>query len=106
MDKVDFKELNAKVESGEWTLWRLGEPSKGVAVTYPNQGTLYVHYLRGVGLFDSLTPEDLQRVVHNVGLKAMVADVVKASRKILLSSVGFQTIMEDNGTWTMELSCG
>lgn len=105
--KIDLDEIRVKVLSDEWDLWRLLAPARGIAVTYPEEGQLFIHYLRGKGLFGTVNKETLLSAARDEGLKGMSAEVRSDAHARLLGSVGFKVAeCSPLGVWKMELTDG
>lgn len=104
--KADFKAMVWKVTNGEWQLWRLGAPAQGVAVTYPWEGRLFIYYLRGTGLFATLTREDLLSVARLCALDGCMAETSSRAMLRILKSLGFEIMTEGPERWTLELRNG
>lgn len=104
--KADYAKMMAAIEAGEWQLWRLGSPARGVGVTYGWQGQLFVYYLRGIRLFDTLTKEDLLALARRLGLKGLVCETSSIGMLKLLKRLGWIPLEEVNGNWTLELPDG
>lgn len=104
--KADHAKMVKKVEDGEWKLWRLGKPADGIGVTYPWEGKLFVYYLRGLGLFGTLTKEDLLALARREGLNGLAAETSSYGMKKILKRLGFLTVLEEPGHWTLELPDG
>lgn len=104
--KNNFRKMLAHVFDGEWDLRRLPEPAKGVAVTYPEDGKLFIYYLHGTGLFGRLTKEDLLQAARDDGLSGVTCICNTTSRRRLLERVGFQVTGFSEGAWDMELEDG
>lgn len=105
--KADFKKMAKMLAQGAWTLWRLLPPARGVAVSYPYEGRLFVYYLHGERLFGNVSSEDLLDVARKEGLSGVLAEVHAPATKRILSSLGFDTLeAEPPGWWKMELKDG
>lgn len=104
--KNNFRYMVSQVFDGVWDLRRLPAPAKGVAVTYPEGGKLFIYYLHGSGLFGSLNKEDLLQAARDDGLKGVACICNTTSRKRLLERVGFQVTGFSEGAWDMELEDG
>lgn len=105
--KRDFQKMVSMLEADQWDLWNLPNPASGVAVTYPKDDLLFIHYLHGRRLFGNLTKEVLLQAARDEGLKGMKAEVQTLSRAWLLASVGFRTLDTDlESYWVMELRDG
>lgn len=90
--KVDFVWMLQALESGEAKLWRLPLPAQGVAVTYPEDGLLFIYYLHGRGLFGRLTKEDLLNAAREEGLTGVRAWVHNSRMKRILGRLGFSLV--------------
>jgi hypothetical protein len=104
--KNDFKKMVGRVFDGEWDLRRLPAPAKGLAVTYPEDGKLFIYYLHGSGLFGSLNKEDLLQAARDDGLKGVACITNTTSRRRLLERVGFRVTGFSEGAWDLELDDG
>jgi hypothetical protein len=104
--KNDFKKMVARIFDGEWDLRRLPAPAKGLAVTYPEGGKLFIYYLHGSGLFGSLNKEDLLQAARDDGLKGVACITNTTSRRRLLERVGFRVTGFSEGAWDLELDDG
>lgn len=106
VNKVDLQFMLKRIESGQWHLWRLPAPAKGIAVTYPYQGKLFIYYLRGLGLFGNLTREDLLQAAKSVGLSGLMAEAKGAAMVRILKSLGFVVTDDSPECKVLELSDG
>ena len=97
--KISHREMLAKLDDGEWDLWRLPEPAEGIAVAYPENGLLFVYALTGRGLFGSLTVDDLLDAASFEGLDGLAAEVRSRGMKAILSRLGF-VVAEVGPNWT------
>lgn len=105
LTKADWAEMQNRVRNGQWDLWALGPPAEGVAVTYPVGRLLFIHYLRGRGLFDSLTLDDLLQVSRSQGLDGLACDVYRPGMVRLLGRAGWVVVEESpHGWWRMEIA--
>lgn len=90
--KVEFRKMLDNVYNGDWALWRLPYPAKGIAVSYPKDGLLFVYYLHGRDLFGSLTKEDLMKAAHDEGLNGCAAHTKDRRVARILKHIGFQEV--------------
>ena len=104
MGKTDAKIMARNVANGNWDVRRLPEPAEGIAVTYPEDGLLFIYGLHGTKLFGSITKEDLLGAATADGLVGMAAHVNKPGMRAILRRLGFQPVEEMSDGYTrMEL---
>lgn len=105
VNKVDFKRMTSAIRSGEYTLWQItGEGPDGIAVTYPEDGFLFIYYLHATGLFGKLTRDDLFNVSRaEKCLEGLRAAATKGGMVVLLRKLGFEITGYDNGVTDLEL---
>ena len=104
--KVEFRKMLQRIETGEWWVWRFKEPSSGIAVAYPEDGKLFIYYLRGYNLFANLHTEDLLEAARAEGLKGCMAETSRKGILLFLKRLGFKVIFRDQNGWLLELEDG
>ena len=104
--KVDFQLMQAMLAEGKWDAWWLTDGPSGIAVSYPEDGVLFVYYLRANKLFGMLSKEDLLAVAYGEGLDGLKAQTKVPGVVRLLQAVGFEHDGFDHDAWIMELSDG
>ena len=104
--KVEFRSMMRKVKEGEWSVWRLQPPASGIAVAYPEDGKLFIYYLRGFKLFATLTKEDLLEAARLEGLSGCQAEASSKAMIILLKRIGFKPILKTEIGTLLELEDG
>lgn len=102
--KIDVKVMSKEIALGNWDARRLPAPAQGIAVTYPDDGLLFIYYLRGRGLFGSITKQDLLDAAEVDGLNGVAAHVDNKAMYKLLSNLTFVPIEHmSDGYIRMEL---
>lgn len=104
--KVSFTKMQEWVMAGLWDFLRIPEPAKGVAVVYPLEGRLFVHYLRGRDLFATLTTKDLLDLSRSYGLSGILAETQVKGISRILRGLGFKVESVAPGHWIAELDDG
>lgn len=102
--KVDFKKMTAAIKAGSMDLWRLIDGPEGIAVTYPNNGALFIYYLHASGLFGKLTREELLQAAEGEGLKSMSAATQLPGIVAILTRIGFEITGHEDGVTYLELA--
>jgi len=91
VDKPDFRMMKSKLVSGEWWLIRIsGNQSSGLSVVFPDAGKLFIYYLRGRRLFDTVSIEDLLALAERFGLSGLKAETRKIGVLKLILNKGFR----------------
>lgn len=104
VDKPNFREMQQKLVDGEWWIFRLPWPAQGLAVGFPDEGRLFIYYLRGYQLFSTVTSEDLLAAARAVNLHGMRAETRKLGVLKLLLNKGFRlTKITDGPIYGVEL---
>lgn len=104
--KISFAKMQEWVLAGLWDFLRIPEPAQGVAVVYPWEGRLFVHYLHGRDLFATLTTKDLLDLARSYGLKGIAAETKVRGIARILRGLGFKTESIAPGHWIAELEDG
>lgn len=81
-----------RIANGVLTCWRLKPPSRGICVTYPSEGRLFIYYLQGTRILDTLSTKDLLDHARACGLRGMAAETHKRGVLKLLKAKGFRHI--------------
>lgn len=90
VDKPDFRLMRHKLETNQWWLFKLPFPAEGLAVGFPDDGKLFIYYLRGYQLFGTVSAEDLCDAARHVGLSGMKAETRKLGVLKLMLNKGFR----------------
>lgn len=104
--KASFAQMQEWVLAGLWDFLRIPEPAQGVAVVYPWEGRLFVHYLRGRDLFATLTTKDLLDLARSYGLHGVIAETQVKGIARILRGLGFKVESVAPGHWIAELQDG
>lgn len=104
--KVGYKEMRFKVLTGEWMFWRFRGKAQGAAVGYPENGKLFIYYLRAERFFGNITKDDLLEAARDVGFNSIRALVQKPAVKFGLARIGFVEDKTGPDWAEMELSNG
>ncbi len=104
--KVVFRVMVENLASKKWDLRRLPAPASGLAVTYPDEGKLFIYYLHGRGLFGSLNKEDLLQAARDDGLVGVAAETSNRATLRLLQNIGFEITSAGPFGWCVELQDG
>lgn len=99
----DMDLMIQKILNGEWFVFRVTGTATGLSVGYPDEGRLFIYYLRGRGLFDNLTSEDLLSIAQRCGLRGMSAICHSFGMLQFLTKIGFYLVASEPAGWYMEL---
>lgn len=104
VEKPELRVMMQRIKFGSLDLWRFRPPSIGVAVTYPDEGRLFIYYLQGYRILDTLSKEDLLDLATSQGLSGMRAETHKLGVLKLLINRGFKHIRTgETGIHVLEL---
>lgn len=106
LTKIEYRYMLEQIDNENWDLWRLPYPAKGVAVSYPKDGLLFVYYLHGKGLFGSITNKDLLDVARAEGLEGLRAEVRDKKVERILRHLGFVEVDSGDDWKKLELRDG
>lgn len=104
--KAAFTQMKEWVQKGLWDLLRIPSPAEGIAVVYPWEGRLFVHYLHGKDLFATLTTKDLLDLARSYGLRGVAAETQVKGVARILRGLGFKVESVAPGHWIAELEDG
>ena len=106
MGKTDAKIMARNVANGNWDVRRLPEPAEGIAVTYPEDGLLFIYGLHGTKLFGSITKQDLLDAATAEGFSGIRCSTESRAAVRLYERLGFSVVRTDGPKQIMELHDG
>ena len=106
LTKIEFRVMLSKLQNEEWSLRRLPAPAVGIAVTYPENGLLFIYGLHGKRLFGSITKQDLLDAATAEGFSGIRCSTESRAAVRLYERLGFSVVRTDGPKQIMELHDG